>query len=60
MLKLHENFHIFHLQKRIASTETICENTVVSSLGCGNYSTYFQETFLTSIFGITSSCMNVS
>ena len=28
MQKLYENFHIFHFQKRIVSTEIIRENTV--------------------------------
>ena len=30
MWKLYENFHIFHFQKRIVSTETIHGNTVNS------------------------------
>jgi hypothetical protein len=36
MRKINENFHIFHIQKRIVSAETICRNRVFYSMGsCG-------------------------
>ena len=43
MRKPYENFHIFHFQKRIVSTETICGNTVGNIDRAGSFWKIIEE-----------------
>ena len=59
MQKIYENFHIFHFQKRIASVETICENTVLGIYGGKSLISGYTHTQCDPIFKVGNKFMAI-